>query len=56
LLLVAVTLPATSASCERSFSKMKLMKTMPRNSMTSEKLGDIDLLSSERCELKNGFR
>ena len=56
LLLVAVTLPATSASCERSFSKMKLVKTIPRNSMTSERLGNIDLLSVERYELKNRFR
>jgi len=32
LLLVAVTLPITSASCERSFSKMKLVKKFPRNS------------------------
>ena len=43
LLLVAATLPVTSASCERSFSKMKLVKTFPRNSMTSERLGNIDL-------------
>ena len=27
---VAVTLPAASASCERSFSKMKLVKSIPR--------------------------
>ena len=43
LLLVAVTLPITSASCERSFSKMKLMKKFPRNSMTSERLGNVDV-------------
>jgi len=48
LLLVAVTLPITSASCERSFSKMKLVKTFPRNSMTSQRLGNVDLLSVER--------
>jgi len=47
LLLVAVTLPITSASCERSFSKMKLLKTFPGNSMTSERLGNVDLLSIE---------
>jgi len=35
---------------------MKLAKTIPRNSMTSDKLGDIDLLSADRCELKNSFR
>jgi len=32
LLLIAVSLPVTSASCERIFSKMKLVKTFPRNS------------------------
>ena len=36
MLLVAVTLPITSASCERSFSKMKFLKKFPRNSMSSE--------------------
>ena len=37
LLLVAVTLPITSASCEKSFSKMKLPKKCSGNSMTSER-------------------
>jgi len=55
-LLVAVTLPITSTSCEKNFSKMKLVKTFPRNSMTSERLGNTDLLSGERYELKNRFR
>ena len=55
LLLVAVTLTATSASCERSFSKMKLVKTSPRNSMTSERLGNTDLLLVDKYELKNRF-
>jgi len=36
LLLVAVTLSITRASCERSFSKMKSLKKFARNSMTSE--------------------
>jgi len=48
LLLVAATLPVTSTSCERSFSKMKLAKTFPRNSVTSERLRNTDLLSIER--------
>ena len=52
LLLIAVTLPVTSASCERSFSKMKIVKTFLRNSMTSERLSNIALLSiaSKRAE------
>ena len=56
LLLVAITLPVTSASHERSFSKRKLVKIFPRNSMTSERLGETDLISDERYELKNIFR
>jgi len=35
---------------------MKLVKTIPRNSMTSERLGSIDLRSVERYGLKNRFR
>ena len=52
LLLVAVTLPITSASCERSFSKMKLLKKFSRNSTTGERLGSVDLLSVERVRAK----
>jgi len=44
LLLVAVTLPVTSAWCERNVSEMKLVKTFPRRSITSERLGDADIL------------
>jgi len=48
LLLVAVTLSVTSASCERSISNMKLVKTFPRNFITSDTLGNIDLLSVKK--------
>ena len=56
LLLVAATLPVTSASCEKKFSTIKFVKTFPTNSMTSERLGDTDQRSGERYELKNRFR
>jgi len=52
LLLLAVTLSVTSASGERSFSKMNTVKTFPRNSMTSERLNNIDLFAIEWYELK----
>ena len=55
LLLVAVILPVTTASCEKNFSKMKLVKVFPRNPMTSQRLGNIDPLSVERYEVKNRF-
>jgi len=48
LVVVAVTLLVTSASCKRRISNMKLVKTFPRNSMTSERLGNINLLSMKR--------
>jgi len=48
LLLIVVTLPVTKASCERSFSKMKLVKTFLRHSTTSERLSNIVLLSFEK--------
>jgi len=48
LLLIAVTLPVTRASCERIFSKMKLVKTFLRNSITSERLSSNPILSVER--------
>ncbi|XP_064083087.1 uncharacterized protein LOC135199099 [Macrobrachium nipponense] len=44
---LSVTLPVTSASCERCFSKMKIVKTFLRNSMTSERLSNTALLSVE---------
>ena len=53
LLLITVTLPVTSASCERSFSKMKLVKTFLRNSMTSDRLSNIALLSIESKRAEN---
>ena len=53
LLLIAVTLPVASASCERSFSRLKIVKTFLRNSITSERLSNIALLSieSKRVEI-----
>jgi len=53
---IVATLPVASASCERSFSKTKLVKTFLRNYLTTETLGNTDLLSVERYELKNRFR
>ena len=46
-LLISVILPVTSTSCERSFSKMKLVKTFLRNSMNNDRLSDLALLSIE---------
>ena len=53
LLLISVTLPVTSASCERSFSKMKLIKTYLRNSMTNDRLTNLAILSIEESRTEN---
>ncbi|XP_038062619.1 zinc finger MYM-type protein 1-like [Patiria miniata] len=45
---IAAIIPVTSASCERSFSAMKLIKTYLRNSMGNERLGDLGMLYIER--------
>ena len=44
----AVTFPVSSVVCERSFSKMKLIKTYARNSMSDERLSDLSILAIEK--------
>ena len=44
---VQVTLNSGNSSCQQSFSKMKLVKTLLRNSMTSDRLSNTALLSTE---------
>lgn len=45
---IFLTLPVTSASCERSFSKLKLIKNYLRSSMSQERLSHAALISIER--------
>ncbi|CAF4161089.1 unnamed protein product [Rotaria magnacalcarata] len=48
----ALTIPVSSSTCERVFSKMHLIKTRIQNSMTDERLGDLCILSIEHdCEI-----
>lgn len=42
-----LTLPVTTATAERSFSKLKLIKNYLRTSMGQERLSDLSLLSIE---------
>ena len=39
--------PVTTASCERSFSKLKLIKTYLRSTMAQERLSSMAILSIE---------
>ena len=50
---IAIILPASSASCERSFSTMKLIKTYLRNSMGDRRLSNLALLSVESTRTQN---
>jgi hypothetical protein len=44
----AITIPVSSTTCERTFSKMKLIKTTMRNTMTDDRLSDLCVLAVER--------
>lgn len=43
-----LTLPCTTATCERSFSKLKLIKTYLRSTVNQTKLTNLALLSIEK--------
>ncbi|XP_065675497.1 uncharacterized protein LOC136091718 [Hydra vulgaris] len=47
------TIPKISAECERVFSKLKLVKTLLANRLTSEHVGDCVLLSVEHEKMWN---
>jgi len=47
LVCIALTLPVSSASCERSFSAMKLIKSHLRSTMCDSRLSNIAVLSVE---------
>lgn len=44
---IAVALPVSSASCERSFSTLKLVKTYLRSTISDERLSNLGVLSIE---------
>ena len=46
-------LPPTSVSCERSFSKLKLIKNYLRNTMAQDRLCHLSILSIEKNFVKN---
>jgi len=48
LMQVALTLPISSATCERSFSVMRRIKTWIRSSMNQDRFTDMSILHIER--------
>ena len=50
---IFLTLPVSVASNERSFSKLKMIKTYLRSCMTQERLSDLGLLSIEKERFKD---
>ena len=45
---IALALPVSSASCERSFSALKLIKSHLRTTMNDDRLSNLGVLSIER--------
>ncbi len=45
---IAMTIAVSTASCERSFSALKRIKTYLRSTMGDQRLSDIGILSIER--------
>ena len=48
IVVTRLTVPVTSASAERSFSKLKLVKTVMRSVMNQGRLGELLTLACER--------
>lgn len=49
-LIITVTIPVTVAAAERSLSKLKMIKTYLRSTMTHEHLNGLELISID-CDL-----
>ena len=48
---ITLTIPVTSASCKRSFSAMKLIKTYVRNRAGDDRLSDLTVLFAHKNRL-----
>ncbi len=50
---IALTIPVSTASCERFFSALKLVKTFLRNTMLDSRTSDLGVLyiNKQRCRI-----
>jgi hypothetical protein len=48
LFTITLTIPISSASCERSFSAMKKIKTWLRTSLVHDRFSDLSILNFEK--------
>jgi len=53
LFIIALTIPISSATCERSFSAMRKIKTWLRTSMLQDRFSDLSILYIEKDVSKN---
>ncbi|KAL4112419.1 hypothetical protein QTP88_016212 [Uroleucon formosanum] len=49
---IAITIPVSSAACERTFSYMKRIKSYLRNSMLHDNLSSLSIIAIEKSEAK----
>jgi hypothetical protein len=50
---IAITIPVSSAACERTFSYMKIIKSYLRNSMLHDNLSSLSIIAIEKSEAKS---
>lgn len=50
---IAIAIPVSTASCERSFSTLKLIKTHLRSTMDDDRLSSLGILSVESRRAKS---
>jgi len=53
LFTIVLTIPISSATCERSFRAMKKIKTWPRTSMLQDRFSNLSILYIEKNMSKN---
>lgn len=53
MVIISITIPVSSAGCERTFSCLRRLKTYMRNKMTDECLSNLSMMSIEKKMAKS---